>query len=80
MSKKNSGSYNTPKIKSSSLLPQVFNTDVNKKWLDSTLDQMISKGSLKNVEGFIGDQSGKNRNANEVYVDKQKLLKMMTKN
>ena len=46
MSKKNSGSYNTPKIKSSSLLPQVFNTDVNKKWLDSTLDQKISKGSL----------------------------------
>ena len=78
MSKKNSGSYNTPKIKSSSLLPQVFNTDVNKKWLDSTLDQMISKGSLKNVEGFIGDQSGKNRNANEVYVDKQKLSPTIT--
>ena len=78
MSKKNSGSYNTPKIKSSSLLPQVFNTDVNKKWLDSTLDQMISKGSLKNVEGFIGDKSGKNRNANEIYVDKQKLSPTIT--
>ena len=73
MSKKKAGSYNTPNIKASNLLPQVFNTDVNKKWLDSTLDQMISKGNLKNIEGYIGDQSGKNRNANDVYTSKQKL-------
>ena len=73
MSKKKAGSYNTPNIKSSNLLPQVFNTDVNKKWLDSTLDQMISKGRLNNIEGYVGDTSGKNRNANDVYTSKQKL-------
>ena len=52
MSKKKAGSYKTPNIKSANLLPQIFNTDVNKKWLDSTLDQMISKGNLRNVEGL----------------------------
>jgi hypothetical protein len=73
MSKKKSGSYKTPSIKSSNLLPQVFNTDVNKKWLDSTLDQMISKGSLKNVEGYIGDKSGNNRSTGDVYLENGKL-------
>jgi len=73
MSKKKSGSYKTPNIKSANLLPQVFNTDVNKKWLDSTLDQMISKGRLKNVEGYIGDKSGNNRSQGDVYLENGKL-------
>ena len=73
MAKKKAGSYNTPNIKASNLLPQVFNTDVNKKWLDSTLDQMISKGNLTNVEGYIGDQSGKNRYTDDVYLDNANL-------
>ena len=37
MAKKKAGSYNTPITKASNLLPQVFNTDVNKKWLDSLI-------------------------------------------
>ena len=78
MSKKKAGSYNTPKTKSSNLLPQVFNTDVNKKWLDSTLDQMISKGRLNNIEGYIGDTSGKNRNVDDVYTSGQKLSPTIT--
>ena len=73
MSKKKAGSYKTPNIKASNLLPQVFNTDVNKKWLDSTLDQMISKGNLKNVEGYIGDASGNSRCVGDVYLDKSDL-------
>ena len=72
MAKKKAGSYNTPITKASNLLPHVFNTDVNKKWLDSTLDQMISKGRLNNIEGYIGDTSGKNRNFGDTY-SKQKL-------
>lgn len=73
MSKKKAGSYKTPNIKASNLLPQVFNTDVNKKWLDSTLDQMVSKGNLKNVEGYIGDVSGNNRYTGDVYLDNTDL-------
>jgi hypothetical protein len=73
MSKKKAGSYKTPNIKSANLLPQIFNTDVNKKWLDSTLDQMISKGNLRNVEGYIGDKSGNNRYKDDVYLDNGNL-------
>jgi len=78
MSKKKAGSYNTPQMKASSLIPQVFNTDVNKNWLDSTLDRMISKGTLKNVEGFIGDVSGKNRSVNDVYLPSTDMLSTIT--
>ena len=73
MAKKKAGSYKTPNTQASNLLPSVFNTDVNKKWLDSTLDQMISKGNLKNVEGYIGDKSGKNRFKEDIYLDNTDL-------
>ena len=78
MSKKKAGSYNTPKMKSTDLLPQVFDTEVNRNWLDSTLDQMISKGNLTSVEGFIGDKSGKNRNYNDVYSSNSDLQPAIT--
>ena len=44
--KKRAGQYPVNNIKSSEFLPKVFNTDLNKVWLDGSLDQMISKGDL----------------------------------
>jgi hypothetical protein len=40
--------------KSINLLPGVFRTDVNEKFLSATLDQLISEPSLKNLYGYIG--------------------------
>ena len=40
--------------KSINLLPEVFRTDVNEKFLSATLDQLISEPSLKNLYGYIG--------------------------
>ena len=34
-------------------LPQVFRTPLNEKFMDVTLDQLISKGDLKDVQGSI---------------------------
>ena len=56
--KKRSGNYPNEQIKSSKFLPKTFQTPTNKKWLDSTLDQMISKGSLVPYEGYIGSKHG----------------------
>lgn len=42
------------KRKTISLLPSIFRTDTNKKFLGSTLDQLISEPELKKVNGFIG--------------------------
>jgi len=40
--------------KSINLLPGVFRTDVNDKFLTATLDQLISEPELKNLYGYIG--------------------------
>jgi len=58
-SKKRSGQYPTNSIKTVDHLPTPFKTDLNKKWLDSTLDQMLSKGDLETIDAYIGDMSGK---------------------
>ena len=51
MAKKKAGPNKVNKIKTSNFLPSVFQTDINKSWLDSTLDQMVSKGPLGQVNG-----------------------------
>lgn len=56
---KRSGDYPVNEIKSVNKLPTPFKTDINKKWLDATFDQMISKGDMENVDAFVGDMSGK---------------------
>ena len=40
--------------KSINLLPSVFRTDVNDKFLSATLDQLVSEPVLKNLYGYIG--------------------------
>lgn len=40
------------------LLPGIFQTDANKKFLGSTLDQLISEPNFKRVNGFIGRTFG----------------------
>ena len=40
--------------KTVNLLPQQFQTDVNKKFLNATLDQLISPGTMEMLNGFVG--------------------------
>ena len=40
--------------KTINFLPEIFRTDTNKKFLGSTLDQLISEPDLKKINGFIG--------------------------
>jgi len=41
-------------IKTSNLLPQIFRSDTNKKFLNATLDQLVSRPELKKINGYIG--------------------------
>ena len=50
--KKRAGKYKSLDTKTSDFLPSVFQTNVNKRWLDSTLDQMVSKSDLKSLEQY----------------------------
>lgn len=54
---------------SADLLPRFFRTDDNKKFLQSTLDQLTRPGTVKKVNGYIGRQSAKSVNSADVYLD-----------
>jgi len=66
--KKKAGQNSVNNIKTSSFLPKVFQTELNKTWLDSTMDQMVSKGPLENISGFVGSKDGKIATANDTYI------------
>jgi hypothetical protein len=40
--------------KTINFLPEIFQTDTNKKFLNATLDQLISEPNFKKVNGYIG--------------------------
>ena len=41
------------------LLPAIFQTSINKKFLDSTLEQLMSSGSMQAINYYVGDKIGK---------------------
>ena len=51
-----------------SLLPRYFRTSANKKFLSSTLDQMMQPGVIEKVDGFIGRKDAKAFSADDNYV------------
>lgn len=68
-SKRRAGARVKKLLKSSSYLPAVFQTEINKKWLDSTLDQMLSKSDLRQIDGYIGSRTGTVSTSYDVYVE-----------
>ena len=66
--KKKAGQNSVSNIKTSKFLPGVFQTELNKTWLDSTLDQMVSKGPLESISGFVGSKDGKVSSADDTYI------------
>jgi hypothetical protein len=75
VSKTRVGSKQTKQVRSSSFLPAVFNTTLNKKLLDSTFDQLLHKGELESISAYIGSTKGKHRNDKDIYTsnDTQQL-------
>lgn len=61
------GGYKTANLKSSDYLPHVFQTKLNKKWLDGTFDTLISKGALEDIDGYVGNKSGKHSKKDDVF-------------
>ena len=49
-------------------LPQIFQTDKNKRFLTSTLDQLTQPGLLTKVDGYIGSKTSKVFKSTDRYV------------
>jgi len=54
---------------SSNLLPDFYQSTANKKFLQSTIDQLFQPGSLKKVNGLIGRKNAKAAIGADIYVD-----------
>lgn len=54
--------------KTVNLLPQQFRTDVNKKFLNATLDQLYSPGNLDVINGFVGRRNVGNLKSSDNYI------------
>ena len=53
---------------SANLLPRIFRTDSNKKFLQATLDQLTQPGAVKKVNGYIGRQTAKAITSDDIFV------------
>lgn len=62
-------------IRTIKLLPQVFQTDTNKKFLGATIDQLVSTPDLVNINGYIGRQLAPTRKADNSYIPEPTLLR-----
>tara|TARA_A100001015_G_scaffold231170_1_gene261693 strand:+ start:210 stop:13220 length:13011 start_codon:yes stop_codon:yes gene_type:complete len=49
-------------------LPAFYRTDSNQRFLSSTLDPLVQKGSLERLDGFIGRQDAYTRKVDDRYI------------
>ena len=49
-------------------LPAFYRTDSNQRFLASTLDPLVQKGSLNRLDGFIGRKDAYTRSVNDRYL------------
>lgn len=66
---------NLPIRKSVELLPKIFQTDANAKFMAGVFDPMIQPGMLEKVTGYIGKRYGKTFNSSDIYVDTDDTLR-----
>ncbi len=55
--------------KSVNLLPQVFQTEKNKKFLASTVDQLIEPSQLEKLSGYAGIKTAPSYKASDVFLE-----------
>jgi hypothetical protein len=54
--------------KSQVLLPEVFRTTKNRKFLNATVDQLISENATTKINNFIGRKDSLNYQVNDGYI------------
>ena len=56
------------RVRSVDFLPEIFQTPTNKKFLNSTLDQLVQEPKLKQTQGYIGRKTAPGKSKNDGYV------------
>ncbi len=75
MAKKIYPNSELPIRKTSELLPKVFQTSNNDKFLSGTLDPLTQPGVLQKLTGYIGRRHGKTYKGKDLYLDTDQTLR-----
>jgi len=60
---------NNSKRKSERFIPRFFRSDSNKKFLSSTVDNLIQNGTVRRLNGYIGRQNSKATTGSDVFLE-----------
>lgn len=66
---------NLPIRRSVELLPVIFQTNTNDKFLSGVVDPLIQPGVLDKIVGYVGRRYGKTFNGKDVYIDTDQTLR-----
>jgi len=75
MSNKKYPDSGLPIRKTEELLPNIFQTEANKKFMSGVVDPIVQQGSLARTVGYVGRRYGKTFQGNEVYLDDDESLR-----
>jgi len=64
-----------PIRKTVELLPQIFQTEANSKFLSAVVDPLVQPGVLEKTVGYIGRRYGKTYNGKDIYLDSDATLR-----
>lgn len=64
-----------PIRKTAELLPKLFQTDANTKFMSGTVDPLVQPGLLEKTVGYIGKRYGKTFNSSSIYLDEDQTLR-----
>ena len=57
------------------LLPEVFQTETNAKFMSAVVDPLVQPGTLSKTVGYVGRRYGKTYNGSDVYLDTDTTLR-----
>ena len=75
MSKKIFKQSELPVRETYELLPEIFKSPTNRKFLSATLDPLVQPGTLDRISGYIGRNYGRTYNSKDIYIDKEESLR-----
>lgn len=75
MAEKNFPQSGLPIRKTSELLPGIFQTDANDKFMSAVVDPLVQPGKLQKLTGYVGKRYGKTYNGSDTYIDTDQSLR-----
>jgi hypothetical protein len=64
-----------PVRKTAELLPRLFRTEANSKFMAGAVDPLVQPGVLEKTVGYIGRRFGKTYNTKDIYLDTDETLR-----